>query len=82
MNDSPLSLMPINSGLEFKIISASSELDDLTTTSNASYEISRINDFIRQAESNRSYNRSKYQIEQEKFQERIEVYPKDWRRIS
>jgi len=53
----------------------SAELDDLT--SNYSYEKNKIEQYIREAENNRYYTRSKYQIEQEKFQERIGVYPKD-----
>lgn len=35
-----------------------------------------------QAENNHSYTRSKFQIKQEKFQERIEVCPKDLCRVS
>jgi hypothetical protein len=66
--------------LEKRIEIENRKLDDLT--SNYSYEKGRIEQYIREAENNRSYTRSKYQIEQEKFQERVEVYPKDWCRIS
>ena len=51
------------------------KLDNLT--SNYSYEKERIERYIGQVENNRNYTRSKYQIEQEKFQERVVVYPKD-----
>jgi len=37
----------------------------------------RILEYIKEAEVNRSYTRSKYEIENEKFQERIEICPKD-----
>ncbi|CAI2193761.1 2128_t:CDS:2 [Funneliformis geosporum] len=50
-------------------------LDDLT--SSYSYEKGRIERYIQESESNRNYTCSKYRIEQEKFQERIIVYPKD-----
>lgn len=48
--------------------------DDLTS-SDCSYEKNKINNYIQQAESNRTYTRPKYQIEQEKFTARIEVRP-------
>ncbi|CAI2189865.1 9464_t:CDS:2 [Funneliformis geosporum] len=45
-------------------------------TSNYSYEKGKIEQYIQEAESNRNYIRSKYQIEQEKFKGVIAVYPK------
>jgi hypothetical protein len=58
----------------------SNYLDNLT--SSYSYEKGRIEQYIREADNNRSYTRPKYQIEQEKFQERIVVYPKNWCRVQ
>jgi len=58
-----------------KMRNQSSKLDNLTFS--YSYEKGRIEQYIREAESNYSYTCSKHQIEQEKFKERIEVYPKD-----
>jgi hypothetical protein len=63
-----------------KLKDSSSKLDNLT--SNYFYEKGRIEEYIQSSERSRSYTRSKYQIEQEKFQERIEVNPEDWCRIS
>jgi len=51
-------------------------------TSNYSYEKGKVEQYIREAERNRCYNHAQYRIEEEKFQERIEVSPKDWCRIS
>ena len=66
--------------LKDKIRLNSDWLDSLT--SSYSYEKGKIEQYIRETENNRSYTRSKYQIEQEKFEERIVVYPKGWCRIS
>ena len=68
------------SALEERITLESNKLDDLA--SSYSYEKNRIVTILRETEDNRFYTRSKDQIEKEKFKERIEVYPKDWCRIS
>lgn len=61
------------------------EVDDKwlgNLTSNYSYEKGKVEQYISEAERKRCYNHAQYRIEQEKFQERIEVNPKDWCRIS
>jgi len=68
------------SSLTQRIESDGRNLDSLNY--NYSYEKGRIEQYIREAENNRSYTRSKDQIEEEKFEERIVVYPKDWCRVS
>lgn len=55
-------------------------LDNLTFS--YYYEKDKIVEHINKAENNRSYTRSKYTIENERFQERIEVYPKEWCKIQ
>ena len=55
--------------------STSKKFDDLTSSYSAEKE--RIEKYINQAESNRAYTRPRGQIEEEKFETRIEVYPKD-----
>jgi hypothetical protein len=64
------------SSLEDIIPEQIKKLDDLMT-SNCSHEKGRIESYIQQSKDNRSYTCSRYQIEQEKFETRIEVYPKD-----
>ncbi|KLL02098.1 MAG: hypothetical protein MRERC_4c040 [Mycoplasmataceae bacterium RC_NB112A] len=66
--------------LGMRIKKNNKELDELTY--NYSSEKERIKRCIREAENSRSYTCSKYQVEQEKFEARIEVYPKDWCRLS
>lgn len=61
-------------------VNSQRDLDNLTFS--YYYERETILKHIKKVEDNRPYTRSKYQIEQEKFQERIEVYPKDWCRIQ
>jgi hypothetical protein len=73
----PLKAFPLSVRIEME----NRRLDNLTSN-NYYYEKERIERHIREAENNHSYTRSKYQIEQEKFQERIVVYPKDWCRIQ
>lgn len=70
----------INMPLNTRIRKCGRKFDDLT--SNYYNEKERIERCINQAENNRSYTRSKYQIEQEKFEERIVVYPRDNCRVS
>jgi len=65
---------------EASVIRQSERFENLA--SSFSSEKERIEDCIRNSENNRSYTRPKYQIEQEKFETRIEVYPKDWCRVS
>ena len=72
-NDNPFTDLMFT--LELKISRNSGRLDGLTPS--YSWEKSKIEQYIQEAKNNHSYTRSKYQIEQEKFQERIEVYPKD-----
>ena len=61
--------------LEARISTQVRKFDELTY--NYSSEKERIERYINQAKNNHSYTRSKYLIEQEKFETRIEVYPKD-----
>jgi len=65
---------------EMRMIIQKNKFDDLT--SNYSYEKGKIEQYIREAENNRNYTRSRDQIKDEKFEERIVIYPKDWCRIS
>ena len=64
-----------NAPLTERIEKESRRLDELTY--NYNYEKGRIEQYVQEAENNRHYACSKYQIEQEKFEERIIVYPKD-----
>lgn len=66
--------------LEVRIRRSGRKFDELA--SSYSSEKERIERYINQAENNRSYTRSRYQIEQEKFEERIVIYPKDSCRVS
>ena len=66
--------------LEENMIQQNVELDNLTFS--YSKEKKAIEKYIIQAEDNHSYTKSKKQIDEEKFQERIIVYPKDDCRIS
>ena len=54
------------------------KLPSLILTMNFASMKKRIKQYIQEAENSHSYTCSKCLVKQEKFQERIEIYSKDW----